>query len=142
MNKFACVDKKRYFDRTTLRSHNGILDGCFGVILGTIFLASNRAFAFFLRTGFDGLALPAPRSPGGRRDTGNNTNSFLLTHEIGDEVVSIFLAEVVDITDFVLVADTVAAVGNRNQFGPEGAANELRGIVVAVGLALNQSSNG
>lgn len=48
----------------------------------------------------------------------------------------------VDATDFVLVRNTVAMIGDRYEFLTERADNELRRRLFIVGLAVNHTCNG
>jgi len=56
-------------------------------------------------------------------------------------VKSVLFAEKVDIADLILVADTVATIGDIDQFRPEGATDELCRIFVTIRLPLDETSN-
>lgn len=68
-------------------------------------------------------------------------NSLLFRHEVGDKGQRILLAHVMESAHFALMTDSVALIRHSHQLWAEGTDNELRGIVLAVCLFLDQIGN-
>ena len=82
------------------------------------------------------LALAGYRRAGLLR--GPFSNRFFFGHQVTDKLQCIIFWQRVDTADLVLMTDSVAILGNRDQFRTERTHDELRWVVLIVGLALNQ----